>query len=237
MKRHLSTAALLCCTIFPPPLWAGRPLATDDATVIDPGTCQLEAWAERGSGDHAIVMAPACGLIESLELDLDYTLPQPRDELRGAAGAALKWVPPQAKVGTPLGELNFGLKVGTAWQKLRGDSWSSAESGFLALATLKLHEDWLVNANLGASRDRDSKETAAVWKLALAWTPLEQALLFVETEQTDNKDVFGGTVNTVGGRWWLAKDRFGLDVTAGREKGSGLGTLWTVGFGWYGIGL
>ena len=25
--------------------------------------------------------------------------------------------------------------------------------------------------------------------------------------------------------------------TAGRETGSGLGTLWTVGFGWYGIGL
>ncbi len=69
---------------------AGRPLASDDAGTAAVGTCQLESWVERGSGEHALVVAPACGIAQDIELGFDYTRPGSRDEVRGSGGLALK---------------------------------------------------------------------------------------------------------------------------------------------------
>jgi len=51
----LATAALLSTTA-----WAGRPLATDDATILDPGGCQLEAWHQRAGKLREWWAMPAC---------------------------------------------------------------------------------------------------------------------------------------------------------------------------------
>lgn len=59
-------------------------------------------------------------------------------------------------------------------------------------------------------------------------------LLFAETQVNTKRAAFGGTVNSGGARWWLEKDRVGLDLTASRELGLGA-TRWTIGFGWYGL--
>jgi len=41
----LAAGALLSTTT-----WAGRPLATDDATILEPDACQVEAWHQHGGG-------------------------------------------------------------------------------------------------------------------------------------------------------------------------------------------
>lgn len=215
--------------------WAGRPLASDDAGTAEAGTCQIEGWVERAGGDGALVVAPACGIAKGVELGADYTLPKHRDALRGSAGLALKWVPEAWRADSPVGAVNFGLKLALAFDRPAGAGWRGSETGALALATLQPSDDWTVHANLGGSRERSSGTTAAVLNLAVVWTPHEQALVFAETQANNRRPIFGGTVNTVGGRWWLAKDRLGLDLTASREAGIGGATLWTVGLGWYGL--
>ena len=217
--------------------WAGRPLASDDAGTTDAGSCQLETWIERAGGERALVLAPVCGIAPGMELGADYTLPGSRDTVRAAGGLAFKWVPRAWRVDTPGGELNFGIKLGAAFERPAAGSWRAAETGALALATLAASDHWTWHANLGAARDRSSGTTAALLNLALVWTPREDALMFVETQANNRRDVFGGTVNTVGARWWLTKDRFGVDLTAGRESGAASGTVWTLGFGWYGLGF
>lgn len=47
---------------------AGQPLVTDDAAVVAPGTCQLEAWAHSTSGGHEYWAQPACNFTGNLEL-------------------------------------------------------------------------------------------------------------------------------------------------------------------------
>ncbi|WP_426337606.1 hypothetical protein ACN9MY_15460 [Pseudoduganella sp. R-31] len=51
----LAAAALLSTTA-----WAGRPLATDDATILEPGDCQVEAWHQQSGGLHEWWAMPAC---------------------------------------------------------------------------------------------------------------------------------------------------------------------------------
>ena len=42
--------------------WGGRPLATDDATVLDPGDCQVEAWHQHAGTLREWWAMPACGV-------------------------------------------------------------------------------------------------------------------------------------------------------------------------------
>jgi hypothetical protein len=215
---------------------AGRPLSTDDAAAADAGTCQVESWQGHAGSQRAFVLAPACGVVPGVELSADTTWPTPRDVVRQGAGLAVKLAPVAWKMDSGAGELNFGLKLSGAWLKPADARWQSSGVTLLGVASLKATEQVSVHANLGASRDRASSTQATVFNLALVWTPYESLLCFVEGQGNNKKDQFGGTVNTAGARWWLVKDRLGLDITASRESGAAGPARYTVGLGWYGIG-
>ncbi|WP_051293737.1 hypothetical protein [Pseudoduganella violaceinigra] len=51
----LAAGALLAA-----PAWAGRPLATDDATILDPHDCQVEAWHQHTGNLREWWAMPAC---------------------------------------------------------------------------------------------------------------------------------------------------------------------------------
>lgn len=218
------------------PAQAGRPLATDDAGTAESGTCQVEAWGEKAGPDRALVVAPACGVLPGLELGAELVRPQPRDVVRSGAGLALKWAPESWSMDTGAGKLNLGIKLGAAWVQPAGAGWQRADSGALALASLKLDEAWTLHGNVGVAREHIGGARASVGNLALVWTPAGPWLFFAEAQANSRREVFGGTVSTVGARYWLMPDKLGLDLTASRESGAGGPTRWTFGLGWYGIG-
>lgn len=233
-----SLGACVLATLLATPLapaWAGRPLASDDAATADAGTCQVETWAERAGDERALVLAPACGVVEGLELGIDATRPQPRDTVSAAAGLALKWAPKSWRVETGAGPLNLGLKVATAFERPTGHGWHGAGHTLLALATLTPRDDIALHLNLGRAHDSASGSQASLLNLALSWAPSEQSQLFIETQANSRREVFGGTLTSLGGRWWLLPEKLGLDLTASRVAGASGPTLWTVGLGWYGI--
>ncbi len=234
VKQNL-VALCVACALFPFTAQAGRPLASDDASTADPGICQLESWVERAGHDRAWAIAPACGIARGLEVGADYTLPHPRDTLRATGGLAFKWVPEGWLSSTPAGELNLGVKLSASLEHPYGAGWHRSETSVLALATLKPSDALAVHANLGAAHEHTSRTTATLLNLAIAWAPVERALLFAETQTNSKRSVFGGTVSSAGARWWLVQDRLGLDLSASRQAGAAIGTLWTLGFGWYGL--
>ena len=217
---------------------AGRPLGTDDAGTAEAGTCQVEAWVERrgGATDGADVVAPACGLLDGLELGGDHTR-YPGDPSAGSAvNIGVKWVPPAWTTDTPWGALAWGLKGSLGYERPPAAGWHRSNAGLLGLATLRASETLALHANLGPVRSADDSSTTTQLRLAAVWTPHPAALLFAETQANDRPAAAGGTQSTVGGRWWWVADRLGLDLTASREAGAGLGTRWSIGLGWYGIG-
>jgi hypothetical protein len=234
--KALRPSILLALLAASPWALAGRPLSSDDAGTADAGTCQVETWSEKAGSERAFVIAPACGVWPGLEIGADYTSPKPRDVIKAEAGLALKWVPKSWTVDTGAGDIGFGLKFSGAWAKPVDASWQSTETGMLGLATWSPSDSVTVHANVGLARERASRTQATVLNLALVWTPHDSVLFFVEGQGNNKKDTFGGTVSTVGARYWLVKDMIGLDLTASRESGAGSTTRWTVGLGWYGIG-
>jgi hypothetical protein len=57
----LRVATLLAATLLSTAAWAGRPLATDDASILDSGDCQVEAWHQRTGKLREWWTMPACG--------------------------------------------------------------------------------------------------------------------------------------------------------------------------------
>jgi hypothetical protein len=217
--------------------FAGRPLLTDDAGVAEHATCQVESWSERQGPARAWVTAPACGVAAGVELGADYTLLRPRDTVRAEAGLALKWVPEAWKFESAMGEINWGLKLSGAWQQPAAASWQATGNSLMGLISWKASESVSVHSNIGWARDRSSGQRAALFNAALVWTPLDRLLLVAEVQGNGKRDVFGGTVLGLGARWWLIKDSLGLDLTSSRESVAGAKAVWTLGLGWYGIGL
>ena len=230
---HAITAAMLAaCT---PAAFAGRPLATDDAAVADTGKCQIEAWLERARGEHALVIAPACGVAAGSELGADYTRGRAQRETTHAIGLAAKWAPSGGQFASRLGTVSVGLKLATGSARGPGRGWHASEHTVLALATIEATPTLAMHLNLGATRDAALHASRTLLNAALVWSAGERALLFVEAQANDRAAVFGGTVRTAGARWWPVKDTLGLDLTASRQAGAGSGTRWSFGLGWYGL--
>ncbi len=153
--------ALTAC-IATLPAHAGRPLASDDAAVVDRGACQLETWIGLTRSDRGIWLNPSCNPFGNTEFALggghvredggrDYTLVQ--------------WQFKQLL--RAYTDTQAGFAVAFGGEHVRGDD---ARTTFInGIATLPLAgQAQLLHLNLGASlaRDASSRLTRAAWGLA-----------------------------------------------------------------------
>lgn len=60
--------ALICAFAIPSLVNAARPMATDDASILDTGQCQVEAWSQRGQGSSENWVVPHCNISGQWEL-------------------------------------------------------------------------------------------------------------------------------------------------------------------------
>lgn len=207
---------------------AGRPLLTDDASVNEQGQCQVEAWLDQTRDARSHHLAPACGLINGLELGFELIRVSPGDEHAQARGIGLKWAPDWA---TWQG-WRFGLKAGTSSEKAAdGHQWHQAIAGFSTLASLPLDAQWTLHLNLGRERNKLDQVSANNFGAALAWAPHERWLVFAEVVGHSNTPA----TQAVGLRWWLLPEQLALDATTSRANATPDSSAWGVGLGWYAI--
>ncbi|MCV2352382.1 hypothetical protein [Paucibacter sp. Y2R2-4] len=244
ITRRPCVAVLACLLNGIAPAHAGRPLNTDDAGVADAGSCQIESWLElqpRTPGPRqpqGLVFAPACGVAPGWELELGYARQGQQDSPSLSQGnMGLKLAPDAWQFKTALGELNLGLRWASNHEQAPAQSWRQTQYSMTALASLALDPTWTLHANLGVARLRDTKSSATVMNWAAVWSPSERGLLFIEMQTNNRNEAMGPNSYGLGGRYWLKRDQLGLDLSANREDRTGSRVLWTVGLGWYGIGL
>lgn len=233
LSSLLLAAAVLSCG----PARAGRPMSVDDAATADRGQCQAEAWHERKASRRGEVLALACGLADGLEAG--FSLSRQRGGDDGPSNGrepGLKWVPAAARAATAAGELAFGLHGSAHLARTPGCDEAPCAWQLLGIASLSPSDAWSLHLNLGVAHDRAARVGAGNGGLAVVWTPSAAGLLFAEVQGSRRSDVFGPVVRTAGGRWWLTRDRLGIDLTASRDGGGGA-NRWTLGFGAYGFAL
>lgn len=210
---------------------AARPMATDDTATIPSGECQIEAWGERIDDVRSQLLAPACGLTDTLELDTGFSRTQGSTTKLDSIALGLKWVPSQARWDSALGEVRLGLIGGLFWARTPFEGWKSDSAALVGLASLDFAPSWTLYTNLSTARHLDSGQQVNGLRMALAWQPVERALLFVEGLRNSDS----GNVRNAGLRLWAIPEVLGLDLVTSRSASGGLS--FSVGFGWYGIAL
>jgi hypothetical protein len=218
--------ALMACASLP--AWAGRPLSTEDAGTNSQAQCQVEAWADSGADGRQTHLAPACGLIDGLELGLELVKASPSDELSQGRSIALKWAPDWLE----WHGWRFGAKVSSGHEKAPDDTkWRQASIAALGIASYVISPQWTVHLNMGRERDKLQGVSSTTYGTALVWVPHERWMFFGEVTG-DNKTP---AVQSLGLRWWALPDQLGLDLTTSRTNATPDSQSWGVGIGWYGI--
>ncbi|MDM4767115.1 hypothetical protein [Pelomonas sp. SE-A7] len=196
---------------------AGGHHAVDDAAMLGPGQCQLEAWLERGHHAYrAQHLGPACH-VQGLELGLNLDrLARAGDTALRSAGLQLKWAR----------ELQPGLGWGLVW----GTTWQSAsprhagQSLLLPVSWTPL-EQLTIHLNVGRdfharAPDHDRHGVALEWQPLPRW----QGLLERWHDGVSLHHRFG-LRHTVSEAW-------SIDLSRARTHAAAGAAWWSLGLNW-----
>ena len=209
MKVAARVAVILCATAAST-LRAGQPLVTDDAAVVAPGTCQLEAWWHPHNDGHEYWAQPACNFTGNLELAVGVA----RSYHDGDPASSLIHL--QAK--TVLfprddGQWSFGV-VGSGDRDTGASHGRTAFEAFnvTGLASWYPRDELEVDLNLGVSYQYGSG-SFAVAGVAIQYAPVD-ALQFLGEVFRDEP---GRGKFQVGLRGIVVADRFEVYVSYGNR--------------------
>lgn len=221
---HRGTALLLaaaCATAQ-----AGRPLATEDADVLDRGSCEWESFAAR----LAVAGAPAtngattqfgCGVGWNTQAALGYG----RERRSGAATSAWGLSGKTAIVERAAGQAGLTLAWGLGTQREPGAA-TKHESSFLALvATREWTGGWLTHANLGWQRSESASTNTTTWNLAVEKLIGSGVDLMAEVYGDDRARPWLGA-----GLRWTVSERFSVNASWSVQNESPRPKLGTLGF-------
>ncbi|MDO8298054.1 MAG: hypothetical protein Q7T64_00030 [Lacisediminimonas sp.] len=200
-----------------PTAFAARPMITDDARIVDPGSCQLESWVKRNQSGHEVWALPGCNVTGNLELTAGGA------KVNNGEGSASTTLVQAKTLFRPISSNGWGagLTVGTveylplarrsrdlyAYIPL---SFSFADDAFV----LHLNTGWLREAGRGTHR--------LTWGLGTELALSQRSWLIAEAFGQDQ----GRPFFQAGWRQWLVPDRVQLDATYGDRGGGGTGEKW-----------
>ena len=213
------------------PAHAGRPLTTDDAAIVDAKACQLEAWVDRGKDATTGWLVPACNFGLDTEIQAGFGRTRADGETRfSEAYLQAKTLLRAMTEHEPWG---VGLVVGVARhphnETQRG--WSNPYV-LVPFTQLICNTPLTFHAQVGWSRDRETRRDVTVWGAALETEVGKRLTLFGEVYGQNSEKPFV----RIGGRWSAIKDRLDVDLTwvtrlggASEERFLSLGLTWQSG--------
>jgi hypothetical protein len=193
--------------------YAGRPLDTEDATIVDEGWCQLESWVFASSSTRRYWLVPACNPFGNLELQVGFAREQPED-----APGHNDYVLHAKTLLKPL-EAN-GWGIGLAGSAARFGGGEERTWGYTALLIVSrsLADDRVrLNGNAGALYTQRTSRLSGLWGFSGELDVTERVTVLGEVLGVSGE----GRLAQVDGRVWLVPERVSLDGTVGRSDFSG----------------
>ena len=196
---------------------AGGHHAVDDAAILDPGLCKLEAWLTGARDDERVAHAGGGCRIGPVEFNAASEYARDNGPSQTNSSLQAKW----ATQLTPA--LGAGVSVVSDWQahvRPRHQRTTLA-----ALLTWAVRDDLALHANLGrdfvhAGSDQNRSGVAAEWTARPGWS-------LVAERYTESRTQF-----VRAGVRWCVSDAWSIDFSrAQRLRGPGA-TNWTLGTTW-----
>lgn len=205
---------------------AGRPLATEDADVLDAGSCELEGFASRlderfPPASRGTTLQVGCGIGWDTQAALGWS------RARSAGESAHAWAlgGKTALVRRSGDGIGLTLAWGLAAARPPGGTLEHEASLLNLVATREWSGGWLTHANLGWLRSESASASTTTWNLALERPVGGGVDLMAELYGDDRTRPWVG----VGARW-AASERLGLNASYAVQDESPRPRLWTVGF-------
>lgn len=207
------------------PTWAGRPLATEDADVLDRGECEWETFAARESAAGApsaqtLSTQVGCGVGAMTQAALAFS----RSRLGGETTPGWALVGKTALLPRDGEGLGLTLAWGLGWQRMPGSNWKHEESALNLVATTSFADRFTVHANLGWTRSESERLNTTTWNAAL------------EGSAADRLDLMGEVYGDDRGKPWLGlgaryaiSERLSVDASWAVQNDRPRVKLWTVG--------
>jgi hypothetical protein len=198
---------------------SGGHYGVDDATIAEPGRCQIEAWYARvNSANDDVTAMPACNPTGNLELTLGLSRVQEegrRDTIVELAAKTLFQEMAPGRVG-------WGLAVATTWS----GALERREGATLYVpASFQASDAWVFHANVGWSFERDERN-AALWGVAANYVLAPNLSLIAEAYGTHRGQTeFQGGLRYTSGAG-------AVDLGYGRMRADAGEDWFTVGFSW-----
>ncbi|MFJ9534693.1 hypothetical protein [Herbaspirillum sp. NPDC101396] len=212
--RKLNTVlAAVFCAAASSSAHAGRPMATDDAAVLDEGACQLETWTEHSSALNTSWLNPSCNPFGSTEFALGAAHQQDRRD-SSANTALMSWQVKHLLRTYDDQQTGFAIATGGQHARASGDN----ETFIKGIATLPLQgENLLAHLNAGGIRQRDQRggNYRGTWGMALDAEVSAGTRVSIETFGVTST----GTNWQLGLRRELIPGRLQLDASIGSPFG------------------
>jgi len=208
--NRLASLPTVMVFVLAAPVQAAQPLVTDDAAVVAPKTCQLEAWTRSAHDGRAYGAQPACNFTGNLELTVSGARAKPDD------GEPSSIVQLQAKtVLSPLGESAWSLGMLAGGGRDTGAPHGSSAFQLYyakALASWYPRSDLEIDLNLGAANAHGAG-TFTLAGAAIQYAVSNDVQLLAEAF----RDEPGKTNYQVGVRYTIVPDRFEAYVSYGNR--------------------
>jgi hypothetical protein len=227
LDRIICAAAL--CLAAALPAWAGRPLQTEDAGVLERGACELEAFGSRESAPGTTARGHAaqtgCGVGAATQLALGAAHARVDGERARSlelGGKTRLWQGHAVAAGeAPAITLAYAL----SWISPDEHGWRRGASALQLVHSRMLTADWALHANVGHVHNAFTRRRATTWALAV-----EAAATATITPMAE---VFGDDRDApwwnVGVRVHTVADRLFVDASFGRQMATGRPRLTTLG--------
>lgn len=199
---------------------AAQPYATDDAAILDKGTCQLEIGRLADRDAHELWLLPACNFTGNVELTLGKLQFNEADSTRNLYVLQGKGVffretdSPHA----------WGWLAGLRGHHQTADDRRQLSAVFGSLLyTYEAYRDLLLfHVNIGGRSDRDDRRNATTWGSAAEFRMNSHFTLIGEFFGDDRVPAF----HQLGIRAALIPDRLEFDVSYGANSGRQADTRW-----------
>lgn len=223
---HRNAALLLSIAAACGVTQAGRPLATEDADVLERGTCEAEGFAARLSTSglpaaNGVTMQFGCGLGWRSQAALAYSRARSDGTTAHAWALSGKTALVEGAAGSPGLTLAWGLDA----QRQAGTSIRHETSFLNLVATRAWAGDWLTHANLGWLRSESASMNTTTWNLAIEKPVGAGVELMAEAYGDDRTRPWLGA-----GLRWALTESFSLDGSWSVQNTSPRTRLWTLGF-------
>ena len=210
------------------PAIAGRPLTTDNASVLDDKRCQVESWWDRSRESSQAWLVPACNFGGGIEWQLGTARTRAEgDSHFSAAYLQAKTVLRSLDPSSWGAGVAAGLMRHPANQRFRG-----FENPYVNVPVSFAVGSGLVHVNAGWNRDREARRDVTTWGVAGEMPVTPRVTAVAEAFGRNREHPF----LRAGGRVSVIRDSLDLDLTLVTRPGGtrderfvSLGVFWQSG--------